>query len=82
MKVLGYERNCFRTVEGAEVKGYNVYFGRQIEIESGKGVATERVYLSDARIADNKLDLAKLLNAEVDVLYNRYGKVQRIVPAS
>lgn len=78
MKIIGYRKADFTTKDGVEVTGYNAYIATEIDPRFGAGVAVERVYLSDAKIAREKLELAKLMGKDVKVYYNRYGKVDSI----
>lgn len=78
MKIIGYRKADFKTKDGVEVTGYNAYIATEIDPRFGAGVAVERVYLSDAKIAREKIDLAKLMGKDIKVYYNRYGKVDSI----
>lgn len=80
MKIIGYRKNDFKTKEGVEVTGYSVYIATEIDPRRGAGVSVERQYLSDAKLAKEGIDLAELMNHEVKVYYNRYGRVDSIVP--
>lgn len=79
MKIIGYRKADFTTKDGVEVTGYNAYIATEIDPRYGKGDAVERVYLSDAKIAREGIDLAKLMGKEAKIYYNRYGKVDSIV---
>lgn len=83
MKVTGFTRNDFDVKDGGSTKritGYNVYLSNEIAPDSGKGFITERVYLTDDRLKAKNINLAELLNAECRAYYNRYGKIDTIVP--
>lgn len=80
MKIIGYRKNDFKTKEGLEVTGYSVYIATEIDPRRGAGVSVERQYLSDAKLAKEGINLADLLDREVKVYYNRYGRVDSIVP--
>lgn len=58
----------------------NVYIGTDINPKYGEGFSVERAYLTDAKIAKDNIDLAALVNTDVHVYYNRYGKVDSIQP--
>lgn len=79
MKIIGYRRNDFNTRDGKSVTGYNVYIATDIDPRRGAGVSVERQYLSDAKLAKEKIDLASLLDREIRVYYNRYGRLDSIV---
>ena len=80
MKIIGYRKNDFKTNEGVEVTGYSVYIATEVDPRRGAGVSVERQYLSDAKLAKEGIDLAELIDREVKVYYNRYGRVDSIVP--
>lgn len=80
MKIIGYRKNDFKTNEGVEVTGYSVYIATEVDPRRGAGVFVERQYLSDAKLAKEGIDLAELMDREVKVYYNRYGRVDSIVP--
>lgn len=79
MKLIGFYRNDFDVKEGQHITGYNVYVATEIDPRRGKGVSVERVYLSDAKLARGGIELEKLLDHQIKVYYNRYGKVENIV---
>jgi hypothetical protein len=78
MKVVGYRKSDFRTKDGTEIKGYNLYLTEPIVAEDGKGTSTEHLYLSEKKIADNNLDLSTLVGKEIVVTYNKWAKPERI----
>lgn len=80
MKIIGFRRNNFNTNEGKEVTGYSVFIATEIDPRRGSGMSVERQYLSDAKLAKEEIDLAELMNREVKVYYNRFGRVDSIVP--
>lgn len=79
MKIIGYKRTNFKTKDGAEITGFNVYVENEINPEHGKGVQVDRIYLSDNKLARESINLEELLNKEVKIYYNRYGKPDSIV---
>ena len=79
LKLIGYERNDFTVKNSGEViTGYNIYMSRSITQERGKGQAVERFYMTDAKLNSNGFDLGGALGKDVNVYYNRWGKVERI----
>lgn len=79
MKFVGYNRGDFIFKDGTAIKGVNVYIMTEIDKTRGDGFAVERIYLTDAKLERGNIDLASLLNREVMVYYNRYGKAEKIV---
>ena len=79
MRIIGYVRGDFTSKGGTEIKGMNVFITSEIDKTRGAGSAAERVYLTDAKLEREGIDLAALLGKEVKVYYNRYGKVDSII---
>ena len=83
MKVIGIEKSSFTSKEtGALIEGSNVDITYSIDQTKGKGVAAERIYITDAKASAMDVDLSTLVGKEVVVVYNRYGRVQSIIPAA
>ena len=78
MKIIGFKRSDFTTKDGVAITGYNVYVANEIAPNQGKGVQVDRIYLSDNKIAREKIDLDALLEREVRILYNRFAKPDSI----
>ncbi len=78
MKLLGYKRADFVTKDGNTITGYNVYLAREIDTRVGVGEACERVYLFDAKLKREGIELSALMGHNIRVYYNRYGKVDSI----
>lgn len=79
MKIVGYRRNDFTTNDGKQITGCNVYIATEIDPRNGSGMSVERTYLSDSKLAREGIDLSAILNHEIKVYYNRYGRVDSIV---
>ena len=79
MRVLGYRKSDFTAEDGTAIKGFNVFIGSDIDPERGEGLATERVYMSDNKLERNGIDLVELLEKDVKVYFNKFGKVDTIV---
>lgn len=77
MKIVGYRKSDFKAKDGNEVKGYNVFFESPITA-GGKGVQTEKVYLSEGKLAKMGVNLNEIFGKEVSLSYNRWGKVEQI----
>ena len=73
MKVMGFESKTFTFEDGKKVSGYYLYLS---EKRSGvTGMSCERVFISDAKLEG----YSPILDDEVEVYYNRFGKPQRLV---
>lgn len=79
MKLVGYQRADFTTKDGIEVNGWNVYLSSPIDPENGKGVACERIYLTTRKAEVAGIELAMMVNKDVEIFYNRYGKVEKLL---
>ncbi len=83
MTVIGVQRADFTAREtGERITGCNVFVSRPIEPSQGKGQAVDRLYVSDHKAESMGIKLDTLVGKTVEVYYNRYGKVQSIVPES
>ena len=76
MKVIGFQRRSFKGDDGQQVSGVNVYLS--YPLDKGEGQGAERVYLTDAKLAECGYTLK--VGDEVNVWYNRYGKCTAIFP--
>ena len=76
-KVFGFKKSNFTTKDGNYVEGFNFYVGKEIT-RNGEGYEIERVYLSNNKLKNWGIAPEQLIGASVEVLYNRYGKVERI----
>ncbi len=70
--VLGKRPVSFTAKDGKEVKGVSLYLG--YETEGVEGMAADKVFIPAAKMPKNDI----VVGAEVDVLFNRYGKVEAI----
>jgi hypothetical protein len=75
--ISGIRNSCFDAKDGSTVEGNSITMLYPIYPEKGKGFEAERVFLTKAKLKNisSKLEL----NSTVQVIYNRYGKVDDIV---
>lgn len=71
-KVLGFSHKHLTFDDGRSCDGYFLYLGDQRQDVTG--LATERVFVSDAKIAG----YIPAVDDELKVYYNRYGKVDMV----
>lgn len=76
--LVGYERSNFVTKDGKEITGCNLYIAQKINPKDGNGMRVDRVYLTDAKIESSSLNLKDALNQEINISYNKWGKVAAI----
>lgn len=78
MKILGFENVQFNFNDGKTVKGVYVYLSdNAVNPQKVTGVRTERIFLSESKAAE--CNFIPKLGDNVQVNYNRFGKVQSIV---
>lgn len=77
MRVVGYRKSDFTAKDGTEVKGYNLFLEEPVT-KNGKGIQTDKIYLSEKKVADNGIDLDGLIGKNVSLAYNKWGKVAYI----
>lgn len=78
MKIVGYRKSDFTAKDGNQVKGFNVFLETPIT-SGGEGVQTEKIYLSEGKLAKMGVDLNEIFGKEVTLAYNRWGKVEQIL---
>lgn len=77
MKVIGIREVNFTTPDGKQISGYSLFCSYPIS-GNGQGVAVDRVFLSDKKIA--ACCYLPELDDEINVHYNRWGKVETVAP--
>lgn len=75
MKILGIKNLEFIGKDGKKVEGQNIYCGELIT-KGGNGYQTEKFFLSKKKLQDLGAKLE--VGDEIEVLYNKYGKVAGI----
>lgn len=71
--IVGISRTAFTGQDGTPVEGKTFFVTEAIDPKRGEGVSAERFFLSRAKLA--ALDFSPALGMEVEILYNRFGKV-------
>ena len=77
MKLIGFRKSDFLSKEGTSITGYTVYLSYPIPGD-GAGQACDRIYITDAKLA--KCGYTPHVGDEVNVTYNKFGKVAAILP--
>lgn len=72
MRIVGYQNMEFKGDKGEEVKGMQVFLGEDIT-KDGDGMRVTKIWLTPKKIEELSVQID--LGVEVDVVYNRYGKV-------
>ena len=70
-KIVGIRPSSFKGNDGMEVNGQNIYLTEPLD--KGEGLATDRVFLTNAKLAD--WAYKPVVGDEVEISYNRYGRV-------
>lgn len=78
-KLIGYKRADFTTKEGQTITGCNVYLSNEVDPRVGAGVSADRLYLSDAKMERENINLKNLVGKNVRAYFNRYGKLDSLV---
>lgn len=79
MKIVGIKKLDFTTKDGDVIQGQQLFLTNPIEADKGEGDETEKVFLSTDKLA--KMAFKPKLYDEVTVIYNKYGKCDRIEKA-
>ena len=78
MKVIGYFNSQFKTNEGTVISGVNLIYGNQIKAERGEGLYPDRpLFLTHRKL--EQLDYIPVIGDDIDIVFNREGKVQKII---
>lgn len=70
MTVLGFKKVNFKAQNGDQITGMSYWLSEPI-MEYGEGVQVVKVFISSSR----SLSFTPSVGDEVNVVYNRYGKV-------
>lgn len=78
MKIIGIRPSSFPGENNLTVTGRNIYM--TYPLEKGEGQGCERVFVTDAKII--KWSYQPKVGDEVEIVYNRYGKCDSLIPVS
>lgn len=77
-KVAGYRRVEFRSDDGSDIHGWNVYFLIQMDKSDRQdGCRGDKVYIPDNVCRDS--NYLPQVGDEITICFNRYGKVSKII---
>lgn len=79
MKIIGIKKLDFTTKDGDVIKGQQLFLTSPIEPDKGEGDETDKVFLSAEKLST--MAFKPKLYDEVTVIYNKYGKCDRIEKA-
>lgn len=74
--IAGIKSVNFSGKDGGEIKGLSLYLASPISPEKGNGLEVEKFFVSSKRVEELSSNL--LVGSEVDVVFNRYGKIEDI----
>ena len=77
MKIIGIRPSSFKGDKGEEITGKNIYL--TFPLDKGIGSGCERVFVTDAKMVD--WPYKPQVGDEVEIVYNRYGRCDRLVKA-
>lgn len=75
-KIGGLEHKSFTTKEGDTIEGVSLYVTDKIPPQRGEGCMGDRIFLSKNKL--NDLSFVPAVGMDIEVLYNKYGKVSTI----
>lgn len=73
MRIIGVVNTKFTAQDGTVIEGKTVHTAEPISPERGIGEAGDHFFMSTTKLA--ALDFIPAVGQEVEVLYNRYGRV-------
>ena len=74
MKVIGIRPSSFKGSDGSEVNGVNLYLTEKLT--TGEGYSADRVFVTVSKL--NEWGYKPAVGDQVELSYNRYGKVGKI----
>lgn len=78
MKVIGYFNSQFKTNEGTVISGINLIYGNEIDSKRGEGIYPDKpLFLTHRKL--EQLDYIPVVGDEIDIVFNREGKVLKII---
>ena len=77
MKIIGIVNVSFSTKDGNTITGKTFHVTSPVPAGQGSGEVTDHFFLSAAKL--ETLDFTPELSQQIQVLYNRYGKVASLV---
>ena len=75
-KIIGCEHKNFTTQKGDTIEGVSLYVTDKIPPQRGEGCMGDRIFLSKNKL--NDLSFVPAVGMDIEVLYNKYGKVSTI----
>ena len=75
--IIGVLQTAFTTKDGNAISGTTLYVTEPIPANRGKGSSADKVFLSSTKLAEQ--DFVPAVGQEVDVLFNKFGKVAKLV---
>lgn len=75
-KIIGIAKTEFTAKDGTQIRGLTIHTTEPMDPKKGQGEVTDHFFLSAAKLA--ALDFTPAVGQEVDVLYNRFGKVSTL----
>lgn len=78
-KIIGITNTSFEAKDGATIEGKTVHIVEPIDPKRGTGEAGDHFFLSKAKLAT--LDFKPSVGQEITILYNKYGKVCKLILA-
>jgi hypothetical protein len=71
--VVGIAETSFKGQENQVITGKTIHLTTPMDPQKGVGVTTEHIFLSSAK--EDAMDFKLALNQEVEIFYNRFGKI-------
>lgn len=76
-RIIGIERKSFTPKDGDRpIEGSTFHVTEKIASQHGEGCSADRFFLSKAKLGE--LDFVPSVGADVEILYNKYGKVRTL----
>ncbi|MET0017952.1 hypothetical protein [Oscillibacter sp.] len=77
MEIIGISPTDFTTKDGKRIEGSTIYVTEPLDSKrGGQGKSAEKFFISTSKLS--ALDFKPALGQSVEVLYNKFGRIQTI----
>ena len=86
MRIVGWQKMSFKSKDGVEINGYSLFYTEPFveEAKNCVGIKADKVFVRpqifEAFLQNAQKNNFKPLENEVLFVYNKYGKVEGILP--
>lgn len=76
-RIVGVVNTSFETKDKTRIEGTTIHTLEAIDPKRGNGEAADHFFISRAKLAE--LDFTPAVGQEITELYNKYGKISKLI---